>query len=63
MTDARLVLPGKQCREARQLLGISKDTLAQAANAYPETSPGLTTGTRQPGGALRRPRVCRRGVH
>ena len=35
--DARQVLTGEQCREARQLLGISKDALARAANVYPET--------------------------
>ena len=37
MSDARLVLTGEQCREARRLLVMSRETLARAAGVPLET--------------------------
>ena len=36
-SDWRQLLTGEQCREARELLGMSPEALAMAANVYPET--------------------------
>ncbi len=47
MSDARLVLTGEQCREARRLLRLSQAALAQPAGVYPPTVGYFEDGTKQ----------------
>ncbi len=44
MSDARLVLTVEQCRIARQLLGMSQEALARAADVYSATVVSFESG-------------------
>jgi len=44
MADARQLLTGEQCREARRLLGLHQEALARAANVHAETITSFESG-------------------
>ena len=44
--DARLVLIGEQCRDARALLRMPREVLAHKAHLYPSTVEAFENGTK-----------------
>ncbi len=44
--DARLVLTGEQCRDARALLRMPREVLAHKAHLYPATVEAFENGTK-----------------
>ena len=46
LDDARLVLTGEQCRDARALLRMPREALARKARLYPATIKAFENGTK-----------------